>query len=58
MRLGAQLERIMTTVTGSKPHSEAEIQEGDVSEEPAKVEIIEDDEGELQYEQCLFVYYL
>eukprot|EP00878_Enallax_costatus_P000354 GHUV01000438.1.p1 GENE.GHUV01000438.1~~GHUV01000438.1.p1 ORF type:complete len:909 (+),score=324.27 GHUV01000438.1:86-2812(+) len=46
MRLGAQLERIMTTVTGSKPHghNEAEIQEGDVAEEPAKVEIIEDDE--------------
>lgn len=53
MRLGAQLERIMTTVTGNRPH-EAEIQEGDVTEEPAKVEIIEDDEGTYVSPPCWF----
>jgi hypothetical protein len=46
MKLGAQLERIMTTVTGSKP-SGSEIQEGDVAEPvEQKVQVVEDDDGE------------
>lgn len=45
MKLGAQLERIMTTVTGSKPAG-SEIQEGDVAEEVQKVQVVEDDDGE------------
>lgn len=45
MRLGVQLERIVTTVTGIRA-PESEIQEGDVVEGgPAKVEIVDDDQG-------------
>ncbi|KAF6260086.1 glycosyl hydrolase family 1-domain-containing protein [Scenedesmus sp. NREL 46B-D3] len=44
MKLGAQLERIMTTVTGGKP-AESEIQEGDVAD-PAehKAQLVDDDD--------------
>ena len=48
MKLGAQLERMMTAVTGARGD---EIQEGDVAMEPqpdpSKVQLVEDDDGEL-----------
>lgn len=46
-KLGAQIERMMTVVTGQR--AESEIQEGDVAEgqpDPAKVQLVEDDDGE------------
>lgn len=49
-KLGAQLERMMTVVTGQRAASESEIQEGDVPPEgqpdPTKVQLVEDDDGE------------
>lgn len=49
-KLGAQIERMMTVVTGQRAASESEIQEGDVPAEglpdPTKVQLVEDDDGE------------
>lgn len=47
MKLGAQLERMMTAVTGAR--GESEITEGEGAPEhqpdPSKVQLVEDDDG-------------